>query len=369
MRVLHVTPAFPPAIGGMEAFVYHLCCYSKRDLGIDSLVVHLHGEITAFRRETCGGVEVVRAPTKHYFGIWTWPPSLREYVEGCDLIHVHDFRMSGITLGMALQRRGRPMVLSTHGGFFHTARGSRLKSIYARTLLPLVLSRYRVILASSVSDYERVRRLHPAALRIDNGIDYDAFAAVPPLAADPAEFVYFGRFARNKRMDRLFQAFKALEALGVDFRLSVVGPESAETKDALLRHLAESGIAERVALRFDATPAELGRLLAKSTYFVLASEYEGFGLAAVEAMAAGRVVLLNRIEPFTDFVEYGKTGFLVDFVHPETAAAQIRAVMALDLAAKCAIGAGARMRARDFSWGSRVLDFKRAYDLALGPAS
>ncbi len=364
MRVLHVTPAFPPAVGGMETFVYQLCRYSMRDLGVETLVVHLHSEISEFRREDYRGIAVVRAPTRHYFGVWTWPPSLREYVDTCDLIHVHDFRMSGITVNMVLQRRGRPMVLSTHGGFFHTGRGSILKSIYYRTLLPVVLSRYRAILASSVSDYEMVRGLHPRVTRIDNGIDYDGFAGIPPLAADPPNFLYFGRFARNKRMDRLFQAFGALADLGVPFRLFVTGPDSAETKEDLMRHLAASGISERVEVRFNSDDAGLRQLLESATYFVLASEYEGFGLAAVEAMAAGRVVLLNRIKPFSDFVESGKDGFLVDFSNPERAASQIKAVMAHDLAAKREIAERARRRARDFSWSSRVLEFKKAYDLA-----
>ncbi|HKX11309.1 MAG TPA: glycosyltransferase family 4 protein [Stellaceae bacterium] len=349
----------------METFVYQLCRHSKRDLGIDPLVVHLNSEVSEFRCEDYEGIAVVRAPTKHYLDIWTWPPNLREYVEGCDLIHVHDFRMSGITVSMALQRRGRPMVLSTHGGFFHTGRGSLLKSVYYRTLLPRVLSRYRAILASSVSDYEMVGRLHPTVMRIDNGIDYEKFAAVPTLIADPPNFIYFGRFARNKRMDWLFQTFSALADLGVPFRLFMTGPESAETKGDLLRHLAATKISERIELQFDADDARLQQLLEGATYFVLASEYEGFGLAAVEAMAAARVVLLNRIEPFSTFVELGKNGFLIDFSNPEQAATQIRAVMALDLEAKRNIAARARQRARDFSWTSRVLEFKEVYDAVM----
>ena len=365
MRVLHVTPAFPPSIGGMEAFVYNLCRYSKRDLGIDCLVIHLNSEAAEFVREDYLGVEVIRAPTKHYFGVLTWPPNLRPYVETADLIHVHDFRMSGITISMIFQRRGKPLVLSTHGGFFHTQRRSMVKSIYYRTLLPLVLSRYRGILASSISDYEMIHGLYPRVTRIDNGIDYDEFAATPPLAADPPNFIYFGRFARNKRMDLLFQAFQALAELGVRFRLFVCGPESQETKGDLVRQLAESGISDRVELHFDASQSLLQSLLGQSTYFVLASEYEGFGLAAVEAMAAGRVVLLNRIEPFSDFVDPGKTGFLVDFARPRDAALQIRDVMALDISAKQRVGECARARARDFSWSTRILEFKKAYNRAI----
>ncbi len=166
-------------------------------------------------------------------------------------------------------------------------------------------------------------------------------------------------------MDRLFQAFRALADLGVPFRLFVTGPDSAETKEDLMRHLAASGISERVELRFNSDDAGLRQLLESATYFVLASEYEGFGLAAVEAMAAGRVVLLNRIKPFSDFVESGKDGFLVDFSNPERAASQIKAVMAHDLAAKREIAERARRRARDFSWSSRVLEFRKAYDVAM----
>jgi alpha-1,3-mannosyltransferase len=369
MRVLHVTPTFRPAIGGIETFVFNLCRYSQSELGIDPLVIDLRPGLRDFVREEYEGVPVVRSPVKHYFSVLQWPPDLGAYIADADLIHVHDFRMFGTAISMALQRRGKPMVLSTHGGFFHTKRHFRMKQLYYRTLLPAVLSRYDGIIADSASDFEMVRKLHRRVVRIDNPIDFDDFATVPLLTSDPPNFVYIGRFSRNKRLDRLFAALRALGDRGIQFRLLLVGPPSDETRDDLNRNLAASGIADKIELHFDVDQESLRRILAQSPYFVLASEYEGFGLVAVEAMAAARVVLLNRIRPLSDFVVDGRNGFLVDFANPEDAAKQIEMVMALDIEAKRKISAQARERAREFSWNARIHEYKKCYDLALARRS
>lgn len=346
----------------METFVFNLCRFSQSDLHIETRVVDLKAEIDEIHCEDYRGISVVRVPVKHYFRAFTWPPSLAAYVRDADIIHVHDFRMLGTTIGMAFQRRGKPMILSTHGGFFHTPRRKFLKSVYYYTLLPVVLSRYHHIVASSATDYELVRRLHKRVIRIDNGIDFDEFASVALSTAHPPTFVYFGRFARNKRMDLLFATIRALRDQGAPCRLFLVGPESEETRGPLLGELAASGIANAVELHFNADRVALQAILSNSTYFVMASEYEGFGLAAVEAMAAGRIVLLNRIEPLSDFVEPGRSGFLIDFSRPLEAARQIREIMALDHGTKRAIAARARARAQDFSWHTKIREFKKCYD-------
>ncbi len=257
------------------------------------------------------------------------------------------------------------MVLSTHGGFFHTRKYSLLKQLYYRTALPVVLARYAAIIANSDADFAMVRGLHRNAVRIDNAIDFDDFAEVPDTLEDLPYFVYVGRFSENKRLDRLLATFQKLAETGTSFRLVLAGPRSAETQESLHRYLDASGISDKVDLHLDPDQSELKDILARSTYFTLASEYEGFGLAAVEAMAAGRLVLLNRIKPLIDFVDDGQNGFLVDFARPTEAAAQIYQIMRLPKSIKQEIATRARARAREFSWSDRIREFGKVYESVL----
>jgi alpha-1,3-mannosyltransferase len=258
------------------------------------------------------------------------------------------------------------MVLSTHGGFFHTKRLSQGKRLYYGTLLPQIIRRYDYIVASSPNDYGKLQRLHPRVIRIDNGIDVDDFSSIATPVDGAPTFCYIGRFTYsvNKRIDRLIETFALLHRKGVPFTLHLVGPysdELATARAAISRH----GMADKVIICVDADQKTLKDALAASTYFVTATEYEGFGLSSIEAMAAGRLPLLSRIQPFTDYIENGRNGFILDFTAPEKAATQIGEVMALSLGEKQAIAARAKEFSRGFSWSARVREFDRCYRLAI----
>jgi glycosyltransferase involved in cell wall biosynthesis len=57
---------------------------------------------------------------------------------------------------------------------------------------------------------------------------------------------------------------------------------------------------------------ELVRLFQSSDVFVLASEAEAFGIAAVEAAASGLPVIGTRVGGIPDIVVHEETGFLID---------------------------------------------------------
>jgi L-malate glycosyltransferase len=63
-------------------------------------------------------------------------------------------------------------------------------------------------------------------------------------------------------------------------------------------------------VRFVGKQEQLEDILAVSDLFLLTSEYESFGLAALEAMAAGVPVISTNAGGLTEINEHGKTGFL-----------------------------------------------------------
>ena len=93
----------------------------------------------------------------------------------------------------------------------------------------------------------------------------------------------------RKGVDRLLEVFKIFAATDERFTLKLIGPEgqgSAYLKDIAAR----MDITPRVMFTGLVSEEEKIRLLKEGKYYFQLSEYEGFGISAVEALAAGNLV-------------------------------------------------------------------------------
>jgi glycosyltransferase involved in cell wall biosynthesis len=150
------------------------------------------------------------------------------------------------------------------------------------------------------------------------------------------------------------------------WRLDVVGVGPPQQLAALARESADLGIEDRVRWLGKASDAELDGLLARTSIAVFPSEFEGFGIALVEAMAAGVVVIANDIPTHREILGAGLADRLTKFGRPE---ATLAIEHALDLGDQTAteLGRSARVRAEAFSIERLRLQFDGLYEeLGLG---
>jgi alpha-1,3-mannosyltransferase len=68
------------------------------------------------------------------------------------------------------------------------------------------------------------------------------------------------------------------------------------------------------------TDDDICALMAQSSFLLSASEYEGFGLTAIEGMSAGLWPVMSDIPPFRRLAGRTRVGTVLDFRNPETAA-------------------------------------------------
>jgi glycosyltransferase involved in cell wall biosynthesis len=85
----------------------------------------------------------------------------------------------------------------------------------------------------------------------------------------------------------------------------------------------------------------VGPVLAAADVVVLASRAEGLGVAALEAMAAGRPVIGTRVGGLAEVIDDGRTGVLVPPEDPQ-ALADALATLCADAARRARFGAAAR---------------------------
>ncbi len=119
--------------------------------------------------------------------------------------------------------------------------------------------------------------------------------------------MHASNFRKVKRVDDVIRIFAAVRK-SMPAKLLMVGdgPERPATEE-LVREL---GIDEDV--RFLGKQEQMEDILAVSDVFLLPSEYESFGLAALEAMAARAVVISSNAGGLTEINVQDVTGFMAN---------------------------------------------------------
>lgn len=163
---------------------------------------------------------------------------------------------------------------------------------------------------------------------------------------DPGDFVVVtvGRLTENKAHSDLIEAVASLREEFPRLRTLIVGEGRTRlVLEALVRERDLGGVVSLTGERHDVLD-----ILAIADVFVFPSRVEGFGLALLEAMAAGCPVVATDIDGVRELVEDGVSGLLVPPGQPRRLAAAI-GELAHTSALRRRLATGARSRAAVFS--------------------
>jgi alpha-1,3-mannosyltransferase len=302
LSVAHVVRQFTLSVGGLEDAVLNLARQQARR-GLAPVIVTLDRVFTDPEtrlpaEDRVHGLAVRRVAWR---GSSRYPlaPSVLGLLRRVDLVHVHgvDFFFDYLAATRGLHRR--PLVASTHGGFFHTKFAAPLKRAWFASITRASARAYDTIVACSENDAGLFAALRPKRLTtVENGVDMLKFAGARTAARDPFCIVTFGRFAAHKRITALFELLAMLAQGDARWRLVVAGQPADQDMVTLQDAVRRTGVGGRVRFRLAPTDDEIAAELAAATWFACASAHEGFGLAAVEAAAAGLIPILSDIPPF-----------------------------------------------------------------------
>ena len=118
-----------------------------------------------------------------------------------------------------------------------------------------------------------------------------------------------GRLAEQKGHSVLLDAMTEVVKTFSTVRLLVVG--DGPDADALKLHAAQIGLQNHVIWCGMTDAERVFQFYSLMDVVAVPSHFEGFGLTAAEAMAAGRPVVASTVDGLTEVVEDGVTGFLV----------------------------------------------------------
>lgn len=147
---------------------------------------------------------------------------------------------------------------------------------------------------------------------------YDPFVEAPERRTyrrsdGPLEVLFVGRFEPRKGIDIAITTFANVHDAAVDAHFHFVGdPIGPEVVLLFRQHGGESLISSpRVTFHSNMDRSALDDLYATVDVVFIPSRYESFGLVAIEAMAAGAMVIAAEVGGLKEVVEDGENGYLV----------------------------------------------------------
>ncbi len=148
----------------------------------------------------------------------------------------------------------------------------------------------RVVL--TVSDFSRgeiIARLGvtPSRVRtVRHGVTPPAAPGGQPPAREPM-VLFVGSIFNRRRLPDLIRAFKDVAVRSSDARLEIVGDDRTYPPQDLASIIRSEGLEGRVSIRSYVSDDALADLYRRARAFAFLSEYEGFGLTPLEALASG----------------------------------------------------------------------------------
>jgi glycosyltransferase involved in cell wall biosynthesis len=317
IRVLHVLPGL--GYGGLEAVAINLMGSLPRDRFEVYACTLSHAPVPLLSDISQRGIEVHEVGGEKRGGfspgmILRLSDLLRR--RRIDVCHTHNIAAEIYGhMGVLLART--PILIHHEHGTLHSGHPARL--VLKRMFAP---GKDHWI---AVSDYVRQFLLERAGVPgnkvtvIHNGLPPADGEQAPPTNATVCTVT---RLSPEKGVETLIDAWALVNRAAPEATLTIVG--SGHLAGELNQRAADIGVSGRVRfLGFQRPPLAS---VHDCSIFVLPSHSEGFGMALLEAMRAGKAVIASRVGGIPEFVEHGRSGILVP---PGDPAALSEAILSL----------------------------------------
>ena len=323
MKVLMPT-IFYPHIGGITIHVenvvkrlkdieFHILTYDYCEVEYNNVVIHKVPYIKKFRGLSylINAIKIGKNVIER---------------EGIDLIHSHYAFPQGCVGGYL--KKFKPHILTLHGSDV-----LKLKNhCIGKYFFNYSINRADKIIC--VSKY-LASKINKESLVIYNGVDEGKDLGDHNFA------LYVGAFLKIKGIDILLKAIK-----DIDFNFKLIGGK-LNIKSKNIECLGK--LAHEKTLEY----------MGKCSFLIVPSRVEGFGLAALEAMACGKPVIAMNVGGLREIVIDGYNGFLVNNLK------ELREKIKLlieDESLRKELGKNAKKFSKKFSWDETAKKLREVYE-------
>mgnify|MGYP001583932576 CR=1 FL=1 len=360
-RVIHVTPSYfdeESIVGGGERYPGELAYWmSKR---VDTTLVSFSSKRKTLMR---GDLRIEVFPVSGFIkGNKADPVSLAflSLLFQADIVHSHQVstfvsQMAGTVSSLMFKRA----YVTDYGGGAGFVR--KINDYFP------ILSCYRK--AFAYSDFGRAalpRCLQPRAVLVKGGIDTVRFHPVPGIPKEPL-LLFVGRILPHKGINYLIEAFRLIRRTG--FRLRIIGRVYHEDFYRHLKKISEGLDIEFIHNADDALLLDSYRTAHLTVLPSVATDmYGGYtavpelmGFTLLESQACGTPVVCTDAGAMSEFVDHGRTGYVVGQNSPEELADAMEEILAVPDDQYRAMQLRCRALAEGYSWDNVVAEYLKVY--------
>jgi glycosyltransferase involved in cell wall biosynthesis len=379
MKLLHVVASYLPArrYGGTIVSVHGLC----RALAARGHQVHVYTTSVDGDQDSpvvhgvpvdIDGVAVTYFRSESFRRLYYAPPlrrAIHDHVREFDVVHTHAIYLWPLwAAAREAHAAGVPHVLSPRG-MLEKELIERKSALWKAALIGFVEKRHfesaAAVHVTSAREADEARAFGFDVRRfveIPNGVDFESGAGGAPSAAireviEAGPFILFlGRINWKKGLDRLIAALPGAPSV----RLVLAGNDEENYRPTLEAAADRAGVRNRVLFVGAVAGANKSSLLQAASGLVLPSYSENFGNVVLEAMAAGKPVIVTPEVGIAGLVRDSGAGLVVDG-SPDRLAAAL-STLVTDRNHGAAMGERGRATAQRFGWDAIAIQMERLYE-------
>mgnify|MGYP002622397705 CR=1 FL=1 len=288
--------------------------------------------------------------------LWSLARTIRRLEQPVDIVHAHLFPASAhVAMLSALGLVNAPCVFTEH----NTSNGRRSRQ-FGRLIDRAVYLRFDLIAAISEGVREALGKEYPWLLDrchvVPNGVALRYHAATMRPSRRNVTVVSAGRMVAQKNYTAALKAIAQLDDLPVRYVILGEGPE----RGAIEKLAGRLGISDRVDM--PGHVSDIHPYLAAADIFLMPSLWEGFGLAAVEAMNASLPMVVSDVPGLREVA--GADGECACLVAPDDLLGLSNAIrhLACSPSERWRMGAAGFERSRQFGIERMIQAYSSCYE-------
>lgn len=293
MLILHVISSLE--IGGAQRLIADLLPLQQQNNDVKLLV--FRGVNTVFQRTIEeSGIEIIDLCCKCYYNPLIIG-KLIPFIKECDIVHVHLFPTLYWVAIAARWCRGVKLVYTEH-----STHNKRRNKVLYRSIERYIYGKYDKLISISqqtqnnLMEWLEARQDDKHFVVIENGVNLVAFSSFSSIGTDKKQIIMISRFAQMKDQETVIRAMVYVKG-NTELILVGDGPNKEHCEDVTQK----LGLTDRV--KFLGARSDIPELIAQAYIGVQSSIWEGFGLTAVELMAAHKPVVATNVNGLKQVVE------------------------------------------------------------------